>query len=234
MVGPSILIIEDEQDLVRTLEYSLQHEGFHPRTALTGAQGIEIATQEPVPDLILLDIMLPDIAGTEVCRRLRSLENTKYIPIVMATAKGEEIDRVVGFELGADDYVTKPYSIRELILRLRVLLRRKQFSIVNGPRITLGRLRVDVQGHRVWIDEQETIFTTLEFKLLWKLIERRGRVQSRETLLTDVWGINAEVTTRTVDTHIMRVRHKLGVVQEYIETLRGVGYRFREQIEQNY
>ena len=232
MEGPIILIVEDEQDLVHTLEYNLEQDGFRTRAALTGTKGIDLAKEEPVPDLIILDIMLPDIAGTEVCRRLRTLESTKHIPIVMATAKGEEIDRIVGFELGVDDYVTKPYSIRELILRIRALLKRSQSSNGAGPRLVVGRLRVDAPSHRVWVDDEEVTLTTLEFKLLWNLLDRRGRVQSRETLLEDVWGINAEVTTRTVDTHIMRLRQKLGRAQNYIETLRGAGYRFRERIKE--
>jgi len=229
MTGQLVLIVEDELDLAKTLEYSLEQEGFRVRVTSCGADGIEQARQDPIPDLILLDIMLPDIPGTEVLRRLRSMDETRHIPVVIASAKGEEIDRVVGFELGADDYVTKPYSLRELVLRIRALLRRSQVRDVGAVgRISQGRLRIDVLGHRAWVDDQEVSLTTLEFKLLYKLLECRGRVQSRETLLEEVWGINAEVTTRTVDMHIMRLRQKLGPAQDTIETLRGVGYRIRK------
>jgi len=233
MSGPTILIIEDERDLVRTLEYNFEQEGFRVQAALTGAEGLALAGKEPVPDLLVLDIMLPDLSGTEICRRLRSQEATRHIPIIMATARGEEIDRVVGFELGADDYVTKPYSIRELILRIRALLRRSQAVQQAGPRIVIGRLRLDIPSRRAWVDDEEIVLTSLEFKLLWTLLERRGRVQSRDRLLSDVWGIDADVTTRTVDTHIMRLRQKLGAAQDHIETLRGEGYRFREEVAED-
>jgi two-component system phosphate regulon response regulator PhoB len=147
----------------------------------------------------------------------------------MLTAKGEEIDRVVGFEIGADDYVVKPYSVRELTLRVRAILRRTRTGESEGERIEFGRLRVDVSAHRTWVDDEEVSLTALEFKLLTTLLERRGRVQTREVLLTDVWGFSAEVTTRTVDTHVKRLRQKLGPAGRYIETLRGVGYRFRSE-----
>jgi two-component system phosphate regulon response regulator PhoB len=224
-----ILVVDDEKDLATTLEYNLKREGFETRVALTGREALELAAQEPFPDLVLLDIMLPDISGMEVCRQLRLNERIRNIPVVMLTAKGEEIDRVVGFEVGADDYVVKPFSVRELMLRIRAVLRRTE-----NPRpedqpdtVEFGRLRVDQQGHRVWIDDQEVTLTALEFKLLITLLERKGRVQSREQLLDDVWGIQASVTTRTVDTHVKRLRQKLGDASSYVETLRGVGYRFR-------
>lgn len=223
-----ILLIEDEKDLVATLEYNLEREGYVTRSALCGRVGLELAGQDPVPDLVLLDLMLPDTSGIEVCRKLRSERRTAHTPVLMLTAKGDEIDRVVGFEVGADDYVVKPFSVRELMLRVRSLLRRKQPEAVETHELSFGRLRVDSGGHRAWVDDREAVLTALEFRLLSTLLSRRGRVQTRERLLSDVWGIAADVTTRTVDTHVKRLRQKLGAAGEYIETLRGVGYRFRE------
>jgi two-component system phosphate regulon response regulator PhoB len=223
-----ILVIEDEADLATTLEYNLQKEGYQTRVALTGQGGMEGATLEPLPDAIVLDLMLPDISGTEVCRRLRENDRTRDIPIIMCTAKGSEIDRVVGFEVGADDYVVKPYSVRELLLRVRALLRRAQKSEAEPDMIRFGRLRVDREAHRAWVDDKEIALTALEFRLLYAFMSRRGRVQTRDALLSDVWGIEADVTTRTVDTHVKRLREKLGDAGNYVETLRGVGYRFRD------
>jgi len=225
-----ILVVDDERDLVNTLEYNLKREGYETRVALTGRDGIELAQQEPLPDLVLLDIMLPDISGWDVCRELRRAERTRRIPVVMLTAKGEEIDRVVGFEVGADDYVVKPFSVRELLLRIKAILRRAEAPAApesTDGGIEFGTLRVDAEAHRVWVDGEEVTLTALEFKLLITLHSRRGRVQSREQLLDEVWGIQASVTTRTVDTHVKRLRQKLGGAAAYIETLRGVGYRFR-------
>ena len=227
-----ILIVEDEKDLSTTLEYNLEREGYQTRAAYTGEDAITLALKPPHPDLILLDLMLPDIPGTEVCRRLRSMPETRHIPVVMATAKGEEIDRVVGFEVGADDYVPKPFSVRELVLRIRAVLRRTQtVEPEPGKDLTFGDLRVDPEAHQVWMGETEIVLTALEFKLLTTLLSRKGRVQSRKQLLDDVWGIQADVSTRTVDTHVKRLRHKLGAAGEFIETLRGVGYRFRPHAE---
>jgi len=171
--------------------------------------------------------MLPDLPGTEVCRQLRAHEATRRTPIVMLTAKTDEVDRVVGFEVGADDYVAKPFSVRELMLRVRAVLRRARPDAPSEPAgfVDHGRLRLDVPAHRVFVGGEEVILTALEFRLLRTLLERRGRVQSRETLLIDVWGMSPEVTTRTVDTHVKRLRQKLGAAGAYVETLRGVGYR---------
>jgi two-component system phosphate regulon response regulator PhoB len=225
-----ILIVEDEHDLLSTLEYNLEREGYQTRCASTGSQGLELAQLRPVPDLVILDVMLPDISGTEICRKLRSNDKTRHVPVVMLTARGEEIDRVVGFEVGADDYVTKPFSVRELVLRIRAVLRRTEGRDTESDTTEFGRLRVDASAHRCWVEDEEVTLTALEFKLLTTLLERRGRVQTRETLLTDVWGFSAEITTRTVDTHVKRLRHKLGDhVGQYVETLRGVGYRFRDE-----
>jgi two-component system phosphate regulon response regulator PhoB len=222
----TILIVDDEQDLANAVEYNLQREGFRTRIATTGMQALE-ALSAARPDLVILDLMLPDISGTEVCRKLRSAEATHAIPVLMLTARGEEIDRVVGFEVGADDYMTKPFSMRELVLRVRAILRRSTDS--EEPKetsIQFGVIKVDVDAHRTWIDGNEVRLTALEFKLLNLFLSRRGRVQTRESLLADVWGIAVDVTTRTVDTHVKRLREKLGAAGMYIETIRGVGYRF--------
>jgi two-component system phosphate regulon response regulator PhoB len=224
-----ILVVDDERDLLATLEYNLQREGFDTRAAATGKEAIQLAGEDPRPDLAILDLMLPDISGTEVCRQLRTDERTRDLPIVMLTAKGEEIDRIVGFEVGADDYVVKPFSVRELILRVRAVLRRRERNSEAAVPTSFGRLRVDEEAHRVWVDQQEVTLTALEFKLLTTLLSRRGRVQSRDRLLNDVWGIDADITTRTVDTHVKRLRTKLGAAADYVETLRGVGYRFRPE-----
>ncbi|MFY0532040.1 response regulator [Nannocystis pusilla] len=221
-----ILIVEDERDLVATLEYALDREGFRTRSAYTGRQALEIAVTEPAPDLVLLDLMLPDMSGTQVCQQLRAGERTRVMPVIMMTAKAEEVDRVVGFEVGADDYVVKPFSLRELMLRIRAVLRRKAPAETPLAPTPYGRLRVDMDGHRVWVDDGEVTLTALEFRLLTTLIARRGRVQTRDALLADVWGVQPGLTTRTVDTHVRRLRKKLGEIADYVQTLRGVGYRF--------
>jgi len=224
----TIAVIEDEADLVDILRYNLEREGYTVRAASTGERGLAEIARDPRPDLVLLDLMLPDIPGIEVCRRLRSAERTRDVPVLMLTAKGEEIDRVVGFEVGADDYLVKPFSVRELLLRIQAIIRRaRPGSGAEQPRMEFGRLRIDIPGHRVWVDDEEQVLTALEFRLLTTLLERKGRVQTRDTLLSDVWDIHADVTTRTVDTHVKRLREKIGEAGEYIETVRGVGYRFK-------
>jgi two-component system phosphate regulon response regulator PhoB len=225
-----ILIVDDEPDLLATLEYNLKREGYETRSAENGRDALAAFAAVPA-DLVILDLMLPDMPGTEVCRRLRATEGGRAVPVLMLTAKGDEIDRVVGFEVGADDYVTKPFSVRELMLRVGAILRRAiPESSEPGP-TTFGCLKMDREAHRVWVEGEEVSLTALEFRLLATFLDRRGRVQSRETLLTDVWGMNPDVTTRTVDTHIKRLREKLGPAGAYVETLRGVGYRFREGID---
>ncbi|MCC6158857.1 MAG: response regulator transcription factor [Deltaproteobacteria bacterium] len=222
-----ILIIEDEADLVANLEYNLQKEGYRTRSALNGKAGLDLVGHGPTPDLVLLDLMLPDVPGTEVCRQIRNHEKTKNTPVIFLTAKGDEIDRIVGFEIGADDYMTKPFSVRELVLRIRAVLRRTQVDeLPEGEQIRFGRLVIDRGAHRAWVGEEEVALTALEFRLLTTFLSRKGRVQTREKLLDDVWGIQADVTTRTVDTHVKRLRQKLGDLGAYIETIRGVGYRF--------
>jgi two-component system phosphate regulon response regulator PhoB len=223
-----ILVVEDEADLRSNLLYNLKKEGYEIREAENGREALQQALREPHPDLVVLDLMLPDMPGTEVCRQLRSRPAIAHVPVLILTALGEEVDRVVGFEVGADDYVTKPFSVRELMLRIRALLRRSQ-NHREQPGLTLhaGVLRIEPDSHRVWVEGRELRLTALEFKLLLTLFERRGRVQSRAVLLDEVWGITADVNTRTVDTHVRRLRSKLGDASAYIETLRGVGYRFR-------
>ena len=191
---------------------------------VTAKEALEFVRVGPPVDLVLLDLMLPDGSGTEICQQLRANSKTRETPIIMMTAKSEEVDRVVGFELGADDYVVKPFSVRELMLRIKAVLRRRK-TAASVP-VTFGLLRIDTEGHRVWVDNEEVVFTALEFRLLTTLIARRGRVQTRDALLHDVWGVQPGLTTRTVDTHVRRLRKKLGDAAAYVETLRGVGYRF--------
>ncbi len=224
-----ILVIEDEADLAQVVEYNLRKAGHDVVTAPRGLRGLELA-RERRPDLVLLDLMLPDISGTEVCKQLRADASTRDTPIVMLTAKGEEIDRVVGFEVGADDYVVKPFSVRELMLRVQAILRRGgEPAEPAQQRIVFGVLEVDRDAHRVWVEASERELTALEFKLLTTLYDRRNRVQSRSVLLADVWGITADITTRTVDTHVKRLREKLGAAGVYVETVRGAGYRFTDR-----
>lgn len=223
-----ILIVEDEIDLVRTLEYNLQQEGYETRSAVDGSAAITALGDDRRPDLVLLDLMLPDISGVELCRRIRNDETTRKIPVLMLTARGEEIDRITGFEAGADDYLVKPFNVRELKLRIRALMRRSSFSDADpmDDEIRFGPLRIDFLGHTLARGGEPMELTTLEFRLFKTLFLRRGRTQSREVLLRDVWDIKADVMTRTVDTHVKRLRIKLGDCKHYIETVRGVGYRF--------
>ncbi len=225
-----ILVVEDEADIAQILSYNLGQAG-HQVSVATGGQAALAMTLAERPELVLLDLMLPDISGLDVCRTLKSDPARKDIPVIMLTARSEEIDRVVGFELGADDYVVKPFSVRELGLRIQAVLRRSKQpgpSQDESAGLTFGKLRVDRMAHRAWVDGQEVALTPLEMKLLWTLYERRGRVQSRGMLLDDVWESSPENNTRTVDTHIKRLREKLGAAGGYIETVRGIGYRFSD------
>jgi two-component system phosphate regulon response regulator PhoB len=220
----SILVVEDEQDLVELLQFNLRAAGFDVQVATTGADAL-IAASERTLDLVLLDLMLPDLPGTEVCRKLKASPRTRAIPVIMVTARGEEVDRVVGFELGADDFVTKPFSMRELLLRVRAVLRRGPPGETEQQRTSVGELRIDLDSHRAYVCDKEVDLTSLEFKLLHNFMARAGRLQTRETLLRDVWGISSNLQTRTVDTHVKRLREKLGDGRELIETVRGAGYR---------
>lgn len=225
----TILIIEDERDLAELIRFNLESEGFRCMCESDGCAGLETARRES-PDLILLDLMLPGMMGTDICKSLKKNGQTASIPIMMLTARGEEIDRVVGFEVGADDYVVKPFSVRELLLRVKAVLRRSApVPAVSACRVVIGPVHIDTERHQVLIENEEIALTTTEFKLLLTLAERRGRVQSRETLLQDVWGYNYVGDTRTVDTHVTRLRTKLGEAGEMIKTIRGFGYKMEEQ-----
>jgi two-component system phosphate regulon response regulator PhoB len=224
----TILIIEDENDLAELVAFNLEKEGFRSLIAPDGPSGLEAARHNS-PDLILLDLMLPGMSGMEICKVLKSNEKTARIPIVMLTAKGEEIDRVVGFEVGADDYVIKPFSPRELLLRVKAVLRRAGSGESMSKIIKVSTISIDTDRHIVTVDGNEVILTTTEFKLLFNLAERLGRVQSRDRLLKDVWGFNHMGDTRTVDTHITRLRSKLGEAGEMIKTIRGFGYKMEKE-----
>jgi two-component system phosphate regulon response regulator PhoB len=226
----NILVVEDEEDIVDLIEYHLKQSGFSVITALDGPSGLERAKKEH-PSLIILDLMLPEMDGKDICRALKSNPLTQSTPILMLTAKSEELDRVVGFELGADDYVTKPFSPRELVLRVKAILRRKEEPQVGVKVIRIGDLTIDIDRHHVSIKNKPVQLTSTEFKLLVELASKRGRVQTRVILLDRVWGYTYEGYARTVDTHIRRLREKLDPMGDYIETIRGVGYRFREEKE---
>ena len=225
-MSQKILIIEDEPDIRKTLEYNISREGYH---VVSASSLVEAKSQFESDSfsLILLDLMLPDGSGLDLCRDIKSDKEKSSIPIIILTAKDDEVDKVVGFELGADDYVTKPFSVRELILRMKAVLKRgeKKSDNVEVQR-QFGQLSINTESHEVFVDDNEITLTALEFKLLCQLVDRRGRVQSRDQLLSDVWGYSAEVTTRTVDTHIKRLREKLGSMGKYVQTIRGVGYKF--------
>ncbi len=225
-MGSRILVVEDEADLADLVAFNLRGEGHEVTVALDGNTALA-EIQRGRPDLVVLDVMLPDISGIEVCRRLRRQRETVRLPVIMLTAKTDEVDRVVGFEVGADDYVTKPFSPRELVLRVEAILRRTiPNADVEGPQvITLGAVLIDVPAHRVEVLGEEVLLTALEFRLLLDLATRAGRVQSRDALLERVWGYAPNVETRTVDTHVKRLREKLGDGAKQIETVRGVGYR---------
>ena len=224
-MGHKVFIVEDEPDLRDTLKYNLENEGFSVE-AFSNGEDFLSSVDKNKPNLVILDLMLPGVSGLDVCRELRSNDNNDGIGIVMLTAKSEEIDRIVGFELGADDYVTKPFSVRELILRVKVLLKKRTDDIANEQILEFGPILMNLEAHEVSIDGKIVNLTALEFKLLKHLLKRKGRVQTRDQLLGDVWGYSSEVTTRTVDTHIKRLREKLGEPGDLIQTIRGVGYRF--------
>jgi len=224
-----ILVIEDERALRDVVAYNLRRAGYEVLEASTAAEGLALVRGSR-PDLVLLDLMLPDLSGTEVCKAVRADSSLAHVRIIMLTARSEEVDRIVGFELGADDYVTKPFSVRELVLRVGAVLRRGAEPSVS-PELRLGPLVLDAERHRVTVDGKEVALTALEFRLLHTLLQRQGRVQTRERLLEDVWGMRGDITTRTVDTHVKRLREKLGEAGKLIETVRGVGYRIVESVE---
>ena len=225
-MSQKILIIEDEPDIRKTLEYNISREGYEVACASSlseGRQKLESASFS----LLLLDLMLPDGSGLDLFREVKQDKSKSSMPVIILTAKDDEVDKVVGFELGADDYVTKPFSVRELILRVKAVLKRGVSKSDNVEvQRQFGELKIDVDSHEVFVNDEPISLTALEFKLLRQLVDRRGRVQSRDQLLSDVWGYSSDVTTRTVDTHIKRLREKLGDMGKYVQTIRGVGYKF--------
>jgi two-component system phosphate regulon response regulator PhoB len=222
----NVLIVEDDTDILQLLSYNIQASGFGILTSRDGLDALNVARRHS-PDLIVLDLMLPNLDGFEVCKELKRDSNTKHIPILMLTARGEEVDRIVGLELGADDYVVKPFSPRELILRIRAILRRSSADSNTGMTWQHEGLRLDFEGHKASLHDEEIALTATEFKLLMELVKNRGKVQTRDQLLDKVWGYHFEGYARTVDTHVRRLRRKLGIYSDWVETVRGVGYRFR-------
>jgi two-component system, OmpR family, phosphate regulon response regulator PhoB len=222
---PCVLIVEDEPDLVLVLEFNFAQAGFETLCAHGGEEAL-LKLRQRVPDLILLDLMLPDVAGTEVFRKMKGNPKTQDVPVIIVTAKGDELDRVVGLELGADDYVTKPFSVREVILRARAVLKRGQRPPTPGARESIGPIRLDVDGHRCFVGGQEVELTAIEFKLLTRFMACAGRIMTRDALLEGVWGqLSLDLQERTVDSHVKRLRAKLREGEGLIETVRGVGYR---------
>jgi len=226
-VKQKILVVDDEPETVELVRFNLNQAGYDIATAADGAEALK-KTRALLPSLIVLDLMLPEMDGLEVCKMLRRDPATTAIPIIMLTAKAAEIDRVLGLELGADDYLTKPFSPRELVLRVKNLLARGRGTPKEGEIFSFGDLLIDVPRHLVSWRGKKVELTATEFRLLTILARRRGRVQSRDQLLRDVWEYNTLVDTRTVDTHMRRLRDKLGPASKYLDTVRGVGYRFVE------
>ena len=231
-VAPRILVVEDDADIAALLAYQLTREGYRVETVATGT-GALAAVHREIPDLVVLDRMLPGLSGDEVLRTLKAEAETRAVPVLMLTARREQEDRIHGLELGADDYLTKPFSPRELVLRVRAILRRSlEAPLASGGRVLqIGPLRMDLSSHHVTLDGEEVQLTPTEFRLLRALVERGGRTQSRTQLLEKAWELEADVSerlqTRTVDMHVRRLRAKLGPVGEWVETVRGFGYRFR-------
>ena len=226
MARERILVIEDEPDIAEVLQYNLEKEGFAVEVARRGDSGLEALRREPA-DLLVLDLMLPGIDGLELTRLLKRDATTSRLPIVMLTARGDELDRIVGLELGADDYISKPFSPREVVLRVKAVLRRRHPEEAATDLLEVGGIQLDVGGHQLRIKGRETPLTATEFRLLRLLMERCGRVQTRGQLLSDVWGYAEDIDSRTVDTHIRCLRRKLGPEADRIETVIGVGYRLR-------
>jgi DNA-binding response OmpR family regulator len=219
-----ILVAEDEPDVLNLVALNLQRAGFEVLKAEDGEKALELARTE-LPGMVILDVMMPGLTGLEVAKQLKFQPATARIPILMLTAKADEVDRIVGLELGADDYVTKPFSPREVVLRVQSILRRSEVVPESAEELRVGPIHVDCTRHEVRIGGELLDFTATEFKLLVVLMERCGRLQSREVLLNDVWGYESVIDTRTVDTHIRRLREKLGPAADLVETVRGFGYR---------
>ena len=230
MSKDKILLVEDEPDLLQTLAFNFENEGYKVAKALDGKEAIKFLEDDDSISLVILDLMLPDMSGLDICRRIRAADNLKDILVIMVTAKGEEVDRVVGFEVGADDYVVKPYSVRELLLRVGGMLKRssKENQSNDKDLVEYEDLKIDNNKHKVYLSEEKISLTSKEFKLLKHLLLKADKVQSRDNLLEKVWGYNNDVTTRTVDTHIKRLRSKIGKYGDKIETIRGEGYLFNK------
>ncbi len=222
-----ILVVDDEKDIVDLLKYNLTKEGYQVITASDGKRAVELA--QNLPDLILLDIMLPEIDGLEVIKIIRYNKPTKNIPIILLTAKGTETDEIVGLELGADDYIVKPISIPKLLARIKLIFKRfEDKSISQKEEIVVGAIQITPLKHTVLVNNKEVFFPKKEFEVLLYLIQHAGRVVNRETLLNSIWGSDVYVLERTVDVHIRKIREKLGKYGDYIETIKGVGYRLKE------
>jgi len=226
MAKEKILIVEDDPDIVEMIDYNLKKEGYRIISVLNGEDAIGIAEKEN-PDLIILDLMLPEMDGFQVCKHLRSEEKTSSVPIIMLTAKSQETDKVVGLELGADDYMTKPFSPRELVARIKAVLRRYK-DVLPKKRIEAGSLIIDCFKHEVRVFGKEVLLTPTEFRLLEFMAQRPGRVLSRDKILDAVFEYDSDIYDRTIDTHMKSLRKKLGKARNYIETIRGIGYRFKE------
>lgn len=227
MANDEVLVIEDDEDILQLLTFNLESAGYEVSTATDGYEGL-VQARRRQPGLIILDIMLPSMDGFEVCKELKRKPETSSVPVIMLTARGEEVDRIVGLELGADDYVIKPFSPRELLLRVKAIMKRIQPGEEQRSKWQKDGLIVDLDAHRVDVNGEEVQLTATEFKLLSELVKRQGRVQTRDQLLNTVWGYEFEGYARTVDTHVRRLRQKLGPYAPYVETVRGVGYRFKE------
>ena len=230
MSKDKILLVEDEPDLLQTLAFNFENEGYKVAKALDGKEAMKFLEDDDSISLVILDLMLPDMSGLDICRHIRAADNLKDILVIMVTAKGEEVDRVVGFEVGADDYVVKPYSVRELLLRVGGMLKRssKENQSNDKDLVEYEDLKIDNNKHKVYLSEEKISLTSKEFKLLKHLLLKADKVQSRDNLLEKVWGYNNDVTTRTVDTHIKRLRSKIGKYGDKIETIRGEGYLFNK------
>lgn len=222
-----IFVVEDEKDLVELLTYNLEKDGYRVLCEMDGEAALK-KIPEKMPDLVLLDLMLPKTDGLTVCKTLKSNPKTAHIPVVMLTAKGEESDKIVGLELGADDYVTKPFSIRELLARVRAVLRRFAKAGEGEPALKFKAMTLDRKKHEVSLGKKRLVLTAKEFELLDYFLTHSGRVLSRDVLLNNVWGYDYFGTTRTVDVHVRRLREKLGPYEKHVQTVKGYGYLFKE------
>lgn len=225
-----ILLVEDEPDLLQTLSFNFESEGYKVSKALNGEEAMKLLDKNDSIAMVILDLMLPDTSGLDICRHIRKTDDLKSILVIMVTAKGEEVDRVVGFEVGADDYVVKPYSVRELLLRVGGMLKRSSKEKNEGDKevLVFEDLKIDTNKHKVYLSDKKISLTSKEFKLLKHLLSKADKVQTRDNLLDKVWGYNNDVTTRTVDTHVKRLRSKIGKYGDKIETVRGEGYIFNK------